>query len=191
MAHKMGLPVASFVAATNVNDVIPSYLRTGRYLPKPARRTLSNAMDVGDPSNFRRMKSIFGSFGKLDDGSTWNNMKGSLLGFSFDDKETERMMHDFSRDRGYLLDPHTAVGVLAAERFRKDYQGGGEAGSPVIVLSTAHPVKFATEVKGVYFGDISPVVPDKALEFLGMEKKSQLLNVDFVEFKGFLSSRFG
>ena len=189
MAKEMGLPVEKFVAATNINDVVPQYLQTGNYVPRASERTLSNAMDVGAPSNFRRIEAIYSKYGDGSDGSTWNIMKEHLLGFAFNDEDTKQMMHECSKEHGYLLDPHTAVGVLAAREYGKNLQFSAHP-HPCVVLSTAHPVKFAAEIEGMYFAGSAPDVPEQAVEVLGKEKKSHLMNVDFSGLKNFLLSNF-
>ena len=86
LAQRMGLPVRHFIAATNNNDVVPAYLQTGEYRPRPSRRTLSNAMDVGNPSNFARMKDLYHD---LEERSTWNSMRASITGYAYNDEQTE------------------------------------------------------------------------------------------------------
>ncbi|MEO0472171.1 MAG: threonine synthase [Bacteroidota bacterium] len=128
-AAKMGLPIAHFVAATNANDVVPQYLAHGKYLPRPSVRTISNAMDVGRPSNFVRMDSLFDS--------DWQMMRQMISGFAYNDTQTREAIRKVEDKFGYIIDPHGAVGVLAWEAFRRQhpqYQG--------IILETAHPAKF-------------------------------------------------
>lgn len=135
MARRLGLPVARFVAATNVNDVVPEFLASGIYEPRPSRTTISNAMDVGDPSNFARLLDLCG--GDRD------ALRRELSGFRYDDDETRRAIRDVRERTGYVLDPHTAVGYLAlkAALAEEDGQRSG------IVLATAHPVKFREHVE--------------------------------------------
>ena len=101
-ANKLGLPVRNFIAATNENDIIPKYLSTGLFEPKPSIQTISNAMDVGNPSNFERLLSLFGS--------TWNNEEINIESYSINDKETQNGIKNTYNQYGYLIDPHTAVG---------------------------------------------------------------------------------
>jgi threonine synthase len=133
-AKRLGLPVARFVAATNVNDVIPEYLETGVFRPRASRPTLSNAMDVGNPSNFERIRHLYG--GDLD------ALRGDLAGSRHTDAEVEAAIRDVHREHGYLLDPHTAVGWLAIRAVR-----GEHPGAPGVVLATAHPAKFPAAVE--------------------------------------------
>ena len=130
MARRAGLPITKFVAPTNVNDVVPNYLKTGRFEPRPSLQTLSNAMDVGNPSNFDRMLWLFGG----DHAA----MSRDLAGSRHDDAEVRETIRLVYEERGYLLDPHSAIGYLGlkrrADRKPSDLQ---------VFLATAHPAKFA------------------------------------------------
>ena len=137
IAKRIGLPVSRFVAATNANDVVPSYLRSGDYLPRGSVATISNAMDVGSPSNFARIVHLYSSAGEPLD-----RIRRDLSGRAFDDQATRRAMRDVHDRTGYLLDPHTAVGYLGL-KAELEAQGGGTG----IVLATAHPAKFAETVQ--------------------------------------------
>jgi threonine synthase len=170
-ARRMGMPAQAFVAATNINDVVPAYLHSGRFEPRPSVRTLSNAMDVGNPSNFARLMDLYGS--------TWNNLRRDLTGFSFSDAQSLEAMRE-ARDRfDYVLDPHTAVGYLAARTFLQrnpDHQA--------IVLGTAHPAKF-NEVVEQALG--SPVPLPRALEqVLRKTKDAQQLPAQFGALKSWM-----
>jgi threonine synthase len=135
IAQRLGLPVARFIAACNVNDVLPEYLRTGTYRARPSIATCSNAMDVGDPSNFPRLAQLVG--GDVD------ALRARVTGISIDDRVTRDTIRDTWGRSGYLLDPHGAVGVAAAKRYVES--GGGDA--PVIALATAHPAKFGEVIR--------------------------------------------
>jgi len=148
MARRLGLD-ARFVAATNVNDVVPAYLESGVYRPRPSRRTISNAMDVGDPSNFVRIEHLYGH--DLD------HLRRHLAGRRYDDQETRQAIRRVDRDHGYLMDPHTAVGLLALEDALRD-EPADAAG---IVLATAHPAKFGEVVEPVIGREI-PLPPQLA-----------------------------
>ena len=137
IAKRIGLPVSRFVAATNANDVVPAYLRSGDYLPRGSVATISNAMDVGNPSNFARIIHLYSSAGEPLD-----RIRRDLAGRAFDDDTTRRTMRDVHDRTGYLLDPHTAVGYLGL-KAELEAQGGGTG----IVLATAHPAKFAETVQ--------------------------------------------
>jgi threonine synthase len=131
LAAAMGLPVHRFVAATNINDVLPEYLTTGAYRPRPSVTTISNAMDVGDPSNFVRATTLTGS--------TLDGMRARVDGEMVTDADTRAEMRDTYVGCRYVLDPHGAVGCRAARRW----MAANRADMPVIVLATAHPAKFA------------------------------------------------
>ncbi len=117
LAEQMGLEVERFVAATNCNDVVPEYLSEGKYRPRASVATISNAMDVGAPSNFVRMGEIFGN--------EWEAMRGRVAGYGFGDDETKEVIGGVRDELGYVLDPHAAVGWLAAEKWGR---GGGADG---------------------------------------------------------------
>lgn len=129
LATKLGLPVQAFVAATNRNDVVPAYLRTGNYSPRPSVATISNAMDVGAPSNFVRMTNLFAN--------SWDAMKSLVHGASFNDDQTRAAIREVNALYDYPIDPHGAVGWLAARDWRAQHPG-----SATITLETAHPAKF-------------------------------------------------
>ena len=124
LAQRMGLPVGGFVAASNINDVVPEFLRSGEYRPRPSVRTLANAMDVGAPSNFERMLWLCG--GEPD------ALRNELEGFRCDDAMIRRTIDGLHRNYGYLSDPHSAIGYAASVA----------CGKPGFYLSTAHPAKF-------------------------------------------------
>lgn len=129
LANLMGLPVRHFIAATNVNDVVPAYLESGEYEPRPSVSTISNAMDVGAPSNFARMLEIHGE--------DWSRMKERITGFRFDDEQTRAAIREVKATTGYIIEPHGAVGYLAAEEWRVTHPD-----DTLVVLETAHPAKF-------------------------------------------------
>jgi len=135
MAQQLGLPVKQFIAATNVNDIVPNYLETGVYSPKPSKQTISNAMDVGDPSNFIRIQEIYENNDDL--------LKENLSSFSFTDDETREAMKEIKEKSDYVADPHGAVGYLGLKKYLKNNKVQG------IFLETAHPVKFLDVVEPV------------------------------------------
>lgn len=136
MARSLGL-AASFLAATNVNDVVPSYLVSGLFQPRDSVRTVSNAMDVGNPSNFVRIRHLYGD--QLE------ALRRDVRGFAFDDAATRQAIRDVDREFGYLMDPHTAVGYLALLEDLTSRAGDTRG----VVLSTAHPAKFLDVVEPV------------------------------------------
>lgn len=138
MAKRLGLPVTRFVAATNVNDVVPQYLATGAFTPRPSIATLSNAMDVGDPSNFPRMLWLYG--GSVD------RMREDVEGHAYTDAKTRAAIARAYADWRCTLDPHSAVACLGLAQGMMDLPG-----ATGIFLATAHPAKFA-EVVGPTIG---------------------------------------
>jgi len=154
MAKRAGLPVTRFVAATNVNDVVPAYLATGRFEPRPSVPTLANAMDVGSPSNFERMSWLYD--GDLD------AMRRDITGVRYGDDDVRETIRRVYETRGYLLDPHSAIGYLGLKGL--DGQEGrdrhGERdGRMGIFLATAHPAKFAEIVEPIVGGAIEKPKP--------------------------------
>ena len=168
-AQRMGLPVSKFLAATNVNDIIPSYLKTGEYAPRPSQRTVSNAMDVGDPSNYKRLADIFGQ-----EGSTWNNMKEMLQGYAYTDAQTTAGLKDIYERFGYVMDPHGAIGFLALEEYAqgKDING--------IILETAHYAKFKDTMDSTL--GFETETPERLGELLGKGKVAVKIAVDYSAF---------
>jgi threonine synthase len=137
MAKRAGLPVAGFVAAINVNDVVPTYLATGDFEPRASIRTVANAMDVGNPSNFERMLWLYD--GDID------AMRRDISGSRHDDEEVKAAIRRVYDERGYLLDPHSAIAYLGLKgRVRQVGQAG-----PGVFLCTAHPAKFAEIIEPV------------------------------------------
>ena len=134
MARALGIPVARFVAATNANSVVPEYLAGGGYRPRPSVATLSNAMDVGDPSNFRRIRHLFGSDSDA--------LRAVVAGSSWTDAETRACIQGLWRAQGVAVDPHTAVGILGVRRELAE-----RPGAVGVALATAHPAKFAEVVE--------------------------------------------
>ncbi len=174
IARKMGLPVEHFVAATNINDVVPEYLSKGEYTPRPSQATISNAMDVGNPSNFPRMIELFGN--------SWTDMKSSINGYSFSDDETKEIMKDVYEKFGYILDPHGAVAYLGWLVYQIE-----NPDSVGVILETAHPAKFGDSVEKALGRKID--IPE-ALERLRNKKKvADFIQADYEEFKAFLLAK--
>lgn len=158
-AWKWGLPVTGFVAATNANDVVPHYLESGIYSPRPSQLTLSNAMDVGSPSNFERMEALFHK--------NWNLMRALVFGDMVTDAETLEVMKEVKDQHNMFLCPHTAVGYKAARRFlAREARDNGH----VCVLSTAHPAKFIEVVERAT--GQSPELPQPLVDAASKEKQS-------------------
>ena len=174
LAKRIGLRVSRFVAATNVNDIVPEFLKTGTLTPRASRHTASNAMDVGNPSNFARIADLYGN--DLD------AIRRDIWGCSFSDEETLRAMHDVEQHYGYVLDPHTAVGVLGWRKFAKQNHRAGRG----IVLATAHPAKFAETVARAT--GVRPEMPQRLAACLDRPKKSIPFPNDFPALREFLLS---
>src|SRR6266851_2179766 len=173
-AKRVGLAVSQFIAATNTNDVVPEFLRSGKLIPRASRRTVSNAMDVGNPSNFARIVDLYEN--------DLQAIRRDISGCSFTDEETLRTMHDMEQRHGYVLDPHTAVGVLGWQSFAKQ----NEPATPGIVLATAHPAKFA-EIVARAIG-VRPEMPERLATFLDRPKKSIPFPNRFADLQEFLLS---
>ncbi len=179
-AKKMGLPIHQFIASTNANDVVPNYLETGNYESKPSKQTISNAMDVGNPSNFERMKSLFN-----DDVSEF---KKEIKSYSFLDEETKETMIKVKNDFGYTLDPHGAVAYLGLETFRKSFDSAQDDKDSEdfvgVLLETAHQAKFVEVVEEVLKTKIE--IPEKLEAFNRKEKKSIEFPADLSLVKNYL-----
>lgn len=135
-AKRMGAPIGRLLAATNENDIVPQYLKTGVFSPRTPKQTPSTAMDVGNPSNLARLQSLY-----RDDP---DRLRQEIEAISISDEDTLREIRSTHKDTGHLLDPHTAVGVAAARHLmRRD-----GSSSPIIIAATAHPGKFPETVGG-------------------------------------------
>ncbi|MEZ4688173.1 MAG: threonine synthase [Bacteroidia bacterium] len=171
IAKKMGLPVAHFIAATNANDVVPEYLETALYSPRPSVPTISNAMDVGAPSNFARMMDLYQH--------DWDGIKKDITGYRFNDEETRRALATVYQRTGYLMDPHGAVGYLALTSWMNDHPG-----HTGIFLETAHPSKFLDVVEPVIQEKVP--VPARLAELAHRKKVASWLENDFNALKNYL-----
>lgn len=168
LAMRMGMPVRRFVAATNVNNVVPEFLRTGVYTPiSPSVSTISNAMDVGNPSNFPRLNDLLG-----------NQMKEYLRGYFYTDAQTREGVLEIYRKYNYVACPHTAIAYLGLEDYRK------ETGAEVtgVFLSTAHFGKFLPEMEAIL--GFTPEIPERLL--LKGEKKTTVVDTSYAAFKAYL-----
>lgn len=157
VAQRLGMPVKHFVGATNVNDTVPEFMLTGKYNPKPSTATISNAMDVGDPSNFIRIRHLY-----KDD---YEALKENLFSFAFTDEETRNAILKIYNTSGYIADPHGAVGYLGLKKYQEihpDTYG--------IFLETAHPVKFLDVVVETIRESLD--IPPQIEKLMDKEKKS-------------------
>ena len=173
IAKRLGLPVRKFVAATNVNDTVPQYLRTGEYHPKPSIRTVANAMDVGDPSNLERVQALYG--GDIE------ALRRDIVGCAFDDARIVAEIGDVYRRHDYLLDPHSAIAWLALQDAL-----AAEPDAAGVFVATAHPGKFR-EVVEPAIGRSVPL-PRPLQEALGRPRHSISMDVDYAALRDFLTS---
>jgi threonine synthase len=162
IAQRMGLPVAHFIASTNVNDEVPKYLQHGVFEPRASLHTLSNAMDVGNPSNFARMLDLFDH--------DVNAMRSRISGYSFTDEETLQAIEQVFGQKKYIMCPHTAIAYMGLKAYLKENAKENMAG---IFLSTAHPCKFPD----VYKEEIRKQLtyPPQAASFQGRQKNALLM----------------
>lgn len=171
LAMQSGLPVKHFIAACNVNDIVSGYLQTQELKPKQAVATLSNAMDVGNPSNFVRILEIFDH--------QFPELKSKLSSYSITDDETIATIKEVYDKYHYIVDPHGAVGYLALKRYLADHSGANG-----IFLETAHPVKFPGAVEKITGKIIE--APDSVQAIMRSEKKSTLIEAEYEALKDFL-----
>ncbi|NJC27541.1 threonine synthase [Neolewinella antarctica] len=185
LAMKMGLPVRQFIAATNGNDVVPEYLTTGTYRPRPSVATLSNAMDVGSPSNFARMLNLHGHVdGKdLRTSLAHAEMSKVVSGYAYGDAVTEDAVREVKAKFDYVIDPHGAVGYLALNDWQRQHPG-----TRGVILETAHPSKFKPDVERILGQSIE--VPERLAELEFREKVSTEMGVDFQPVRKWLLERY-
>jgi threonine synthase len=177
LAMKLGLPVEHFVAATNRNDVVPEFLRCGTYQPRPSVPTISNAMDVGAPSNFVRMQALFGG--------SWEEMKSHISGACYDDDQTRAAIREVKSVYDYEIDPHGAVGWLAARDWRAKHPC-----SSTITLETAHPAKFP-DVMAAELGPDAVAIPERLAILADRPKVAAPLGIDKQVFRDWLVANLG
>ncbi len=175
LSKSMGLPIDHFIASTNINDTIPRYIKDGVFEPHLTKRTISNAMDVSEPSNFIRIQKIFNN--------DLQKLRKNISGFSFDDKSTEEAMRSLFNSYNYLLDPHSAVGYLGLKKYMamnkiKDING--------IFISTAHSIKFKDVVEKAINRNIN--YPKAIKDIMGKEKISSSIE-NYSELKEYLLYR--
>jgi threonine synthase len=176
VAWMSGLPVKHFIAACNANDVVPLFLQTGTYKAKQAVATISNAMDVGNPSNFVRIMELFAQ--------KTENLKSMFSSISVSDATTKSTIKEVHEKYNYLLDPHGAVAYQALENYLQHSSPGSAGG---FFLETAHPVKFPGTVEEVT-GQQIPF--PESVQYLSRQKKlSVLMDARFDSFKDWMMSR--
>lgn len=157
LAKRLGLPIAHFVAATNANDTVPQFMQNGKYEPKPSVATISNAMDVGNPSNFVRIQEMYHN--------DLNEFNKDFSSFTYNDEETKFAMKNIYTNSGYIAEPHGAVGYIGLKREMQNHSG-----SIGVFLETAHPIKFLDVVEPVL--NVKLPIPMQIESVLGKEKVS-------------------
>jgi len=170
-AQQMGLPIHHFLASTNVNDIVPHYLQTGEFTPKPSVATISNAMDVGNPSNFVRLNYLFDN--------SQEAFAKSVTGTAYTDEETKEALRALQA-LGYTADPHGAVGYLGLKEYQEINDVAG------VFLETAHPIKFKEEVEPTL--GIELEVPESLKMFLKKKKVAINCTANYDDFKKALMS---
>ncbi len=171
VAKRMGLPVHHYIAANNANNVVKDYLRSGTYTARPSVQTISNAMDVGNPSNFSRMLALYQN--------NWEDMKADISGYSYSDDETKKAIAAVLENNNYLCDPHGAVGYLALEEYLD-----GKPNTKGIFLETAHPCKFSEVVEDVI--DMKVAIPEALQAMQGMPQYKQSIAAEYSQLRDYL-----
>jgi threonine synthase len=174
IAKRMGAPIYKFIVSTNINDTVPEYLQTGKFNPRPSLSTISNAMDVGNPSNFARMLELYEN--------DVEKMKQDIYGVSFRDEETKDIIKKVFNKYNYIMDPHGAVAYLGLCDYLKN--SNDVCG---VFLETAHPAKFSDIVEPILETRIP--VPKTLEKYLNHDKKSIIIKNKFEDFKKFLLTR--
>lgn len=173
MAQQLGLPIHHFIASNNENKVVTEYLKSQLYQPKPSVQTISNAMDVGNPSNFIRIQEIY----KKD----FAALKANLSSYSFSDDQTKEALKELYNDHTYVADPHGAVGYLGCREYQKEHPN-----THCVFLETAHPTKFLDIVEDVIRENID--LPPQIAAVMDKKKRSIEIST-YDEMKSFLLSR--
>ena len=170
LAQKLGLPIKHFIASTNINDTVPKYLINGVYDPKPSKATISNAMDVGNPSNFIRIQELFNK--------NLSSLKKSFSSYSFSDDETKIMMKSIHDKFNYISEPHGVIGYLGLKKY------GLKTNEFGVFLETAHPVKFLEVVEETLKVDVA--IPSQIKQVMSKEKVATSI-ANYQELKIFLN----
>lgn len=169
-AKKMGLETGQFIAATNINDIVPAYLNSGIFEARPSVRTIANAMDVGNPSNFARIAALY----KDQHASVCEDVRG----FSYTDAETVSAMQELKQKYSYVADPHTAIAYAGYKDYAAENSGTG------IFLATAHPAKFLDVVENALHQKVE--IPENIQEVMQKEKKAKLVSNEYSSLQDFL-----
>ncbi len=171
----MGIPITKFIGATNRNDVFTEFINTHKFNPRSSVHTLSNAMDVGNPSNLERIIDLY------DDDIV--EMRKGISSSSWSDEEIRKGIREVFEKYNYVIDPHGAVGYKALKQFLSTYDAGSVNG---IVVETAHPAKFKDVVEGVIQKEV--VIPERLADCLTKEKKSIQMGKKYSDLKNLLLS---
>jgi threonine synthase len=174
MAKQMGLPIHQFIASTNSNDVVPEFLQTNIFTTRPSVSTISNAMDVGNPSNFARITNLYNH--------SWTKMKEHISGYSFSDEETGEVMLQVFNRSNYILDPHGAVGLLGLKKYMSENER-----CTGVFLETAHPAKFKEVVEPILGQALT--LPKELEQLISKEKKSIPCSSDYPSLQSLLLSQ--
>ena len=158
LSKEMGLNINLFLASTNINKTVPVYLESAKYSPEKTKPTISNAMDVSDPSNFIRIQKIFNN--------DIQKIRNVMKGYSYNDTQTREAIKDVYNKNNYIMDPHSAIGYLSL----KSYLPNHAANTNGIFLSTAHPIKFKKEVEKSIGNEIT--VPSRLKGIMSKNKRS-------------------
>lgn len=170
LTKKMGLPIAGFIAASNANDIVPQFLETSKFNPRPSIQTISNAMDVGNPSNFSRMLDLYDN--------DYKRLTQDIKGISFDDNQTREIIEQVFTKYNYLMCPHTAIGYGGLTHYLNENDTG-------VYLSTAHPVKFKDIVDPLISKKVE--IPLRLQKIIEKKKQAISMTKDYNEFKMFLT----
>ena len=162
LSKEMGLNIKLFIASTNINNTVPRYLESGIYNPKKTKPTISNAMDVSNPSNFIRIQKIFNN--------DLQKINKVIKGYSYNDSETREAIKDVYNSYNYIMDPHSAIGYLGLKSYLKNPRSDVNG----IFLSTAHPIKFKEEVENSIGEQIS--LPSRLKKI--MTKKKNTIEIE-------------
>ncbi|MFX0101795.1 MAG: threonine synthase [Candidatus Hodarchaeota archaeon] len=190
IAKELGLPVKKYIAAVNENDEVPSFLKTGEYEKVvPSRKCLSNAMNVGHPSNLARIVDLYGGVmdhdGNLPKIPDLKCLRNDLDGVSVSDDETKNIIAEVHKKYGYVLEPHGAVGWGGLMRYLEN----NDTNLPCVTFETADPAKFPDEIQTIL--GINPPMPDSLKEMQQKNEEMAKLKMDYTAFKDFLAKKYG
>ena len=174
LSKSMGLPIDHFIASTNINDTIPRYIRDGIFEPNKTYPTISNAMDVSNPSNFIRIQKIYNN--------DLQKIRKNISGFSYNDKKTKEAIRKLFTSQNYLIDPHSAIGYLGLKEYMQDNDNDING----IFISTAHSIKFKNVVEDTISSKIK--YPNSVIKIMNKEKQSQSIE-NYSELKEILLNR--